>query len=93
MHMCAGELRFNGNEIGRRILPRIAGYVPQTDQHAPSESLHTCMHACMAVQVKIVDLTRLEECKHINIVRLSKYQIWVYFEAQSFRNRNARLNL
>ncbi len=57
----AGELHFNGHQISRRILPRIAGYVPQTDQHAPSESfskymydnkrmcIYVRMHVCMYV--------------------------------------------
>jgi hypothetical protein len=35
-----GELLFNGHEVNRRLLPRIAGYVSQTDQHAPSKHVY-----------------------------------------------------
>eukprot|EP00961_Rhodomonas_salina_P094768 1275406-Rhodomonas_salina.2 len=30
-----GKLRYNGIEVERKLLPRVAAYVPQTDEHTP----------------------------------------------------------
>ncbi len=58
-----GELLFNGHEVQPELLPRIVGYVPQTDQHAPSKCscicscICICEHAHVEVKLRITLMT------------------------------------